>query len=222
MSDWIQDRMIGYYPEVIKDIYDIQAVIDGEYPEFKLLNEEYVESVQNNAYLLTMDESRITQWEELLSLQVVPGSNIEDRRDAVIARIRGSGKLNTKLICDIVNTFTGGSADAWIQDSVLYVEITPPDKTYIFKNVERELNKRIPAHLGMNVYRKYSSWNNIKFEFVSWNMLKNHYESWHDVWLHIRQSDITWGDLKNRKQSISRIRNQFFNWRSLYYTFDRR
>jgi len=222
MSDWLRDRMLGYYPEVVKQLYEIQAIIDGEYPEFRLLTDEQIAAVQNNAYLVTMNETRIQQWEELLNLQVIPGSTIENRRDAVIARIRGNGKLNTKSIQNIVNTFTGGSANAWIEDSVLYVEITPPDKTFIFKNVERELQKRIPAHLGMNVYRKYSSWNNIKLEFTSWNALKSHYETWDDVHLHIRQSDVTWNDLKNGKQSISRIRNQFFDWRTLYHTFDGR
>lgn len=219
MSDWIQDRMLGYYPEVIKDIYDIQAVIDGEYPEFKLLNEEYIESVQNNAYLLTMDESRITQWEELLSLQVIPGSTIEDRRDAVIARIRGNKKLNTESIQSIVSAFTNGKAVSWFADSFIHVEIKPPqgNKQYVFKNVENELEKRKPAHLGLSVTRKYSTWDNIKMEFDSWDSVKDDFATWDDVFYYVKTNDCNWNDIKKSYRQWQKIKSGFNNWKSLYF-----
>lgn len=211
--------MLGYYPEVIKDIYDIQAVIDGEYPEFKLLNEEYIESVQNNAYLLTMDESRIAQWEELLDIKPSSGASVDNRRDVIIARIRGSKKLNTLAIENIVNALTGGKAKSWVEDSVLYVAITPPGKQYVFKNVEDELKKRTPAHLGLSVFRQFSVWHNLKFEYLTWGDLKADHETWEDVYFHIRQSDISWRELQHIRKTSSQIKTQFNAWRDLYFNY---
>ena len=218
MSDWIQDRMLGYYPEVIKDIYDIQAVIDGEYPEFKLLNEEYIESVQNNAYLLTMDEERIEQWIDLLELDLVSDSTIEDKRDAIIAKIRGTGKLNTQLINKIVHTFTEGDVESYFRDSTVYVKIYPPsgNKEYKYVNIKRELQKRIPAHLGFNVKRAFCVWHNIKIEFNSWNDILNGFGTWEDVMLYVTQNKIKWKNVQDSFRNWDVICNDFINWTELY------
>ena len=35
-----RERMNSYYPEVIRTIYEFQAIIDSEYPEFEDLSAE--------------------------------------------------------------------------------------------------------------------------------------------------------------------------------------
>ena len=112
---------------------------------------------------------------------------MEDRRDVIIARIRGQGKLNTEMINTIVNTFTGGSAKSWIEDSTLYVEITPPpgNKQYKFENIERELQNKVPLHLGLSVIRNYYTWDDIKKTNNTWGNVKNKFTTWEDVLLHV-------------------------------------
>lgn len=180
------ERMNSYYPEVIRTIAEFQAIIDSEYPEFEGL-ESGRDEVINDAYLPTMSEARISQWEQLLNIKALENSTLDDRRDTIIARIRGTGKLNTELISSIVNAFTGGSANSWIKDSTLYVEITPPptDKQYYFENVESEINKRVPAHLGLNVSRNYFEWSQIKSDFATWGDVKNNFDTWNDVYLYV-------------------------------------
>lgn len=180
------ERMNSYYPEVIRTIEEFQAIIDSEYPEFGGL-ESGRDEVINDAYLPTMSEARISQWEQLLNIKALENSTLDDRRDTIIARIRGTGKLNTELISSIVNAFTGGSANSWVKDSTLYVEITPPptNKQYRFENVESEINKRVPAHLGLNVSRNYSEWSQIKSDFATWGDVKNNFDTWNDVYLYV-------------------------------------
>jgi hypothetical protein len=105
----------------------------------------------------------------------------------VIARIRGQGKLNTNLINVIVNTFTGGSAISWVENNVLYVEVTPPpnNKQYRFENVEQELSKKVPAHLGFQVSRNYYTWEDIKRNHTNWGEVKDNLESWESVYLFV-------------------------------------
>ena len=180
-----KERMNGYYPSVVQTIKEFQAIINSEYPEIEALHEGN-ERVLADAYLTTMTEERIEQWEKILKIQPIENSTIEDRRDTILARIRGQGKLNTALINSIVNTFTGGTAISYIVDSVLYVEITPPpeNKQYQFTNVEQELALKVPAHLGLKVARNYYTWNDIIAYAPTWQDVYDSFETWEDVYLY--------------------------------------
>ncbi len=179
-----QERMNNYYPQVIQAITEFQAIINSEYPEFEDLFESK-NKIIDDAYLLTMGEDRVKQWENIHGIQPLEESSISDRRDTIIARIRGQGKLNTELISSIVNAFTGGTANSWVEDSVLYVEITPPpdNKMFLFPNVEQELKQKVPAHLGLQVSRNYHEWGEINTTYATWGDVKNSFATWNDVYL---------------------------------------
>ena len=181
-----RERMNSYYPQVIQAILEFQAIIDAEYPEFEDL-EKSNERVMSDAYLLTMTEDRVEEWENMLGIRPLEGSSLEDRRETITARIRGQGKLNSEMINIIVGTFTGGTANSWIKDSTLYVEVTPPpnNKQYRFENVEQELAKKVPAHLGFQVSRNYYTWEETKNKFATWGDLNNHFDNWEDVLLFV-------------------------------------
>lgn len=181
-----RERMNGYYPQVIQAILEFKAIIDGEYPEFELLAEGR-DRVTEDAYFLTMGEERIKQWEQFLHIQPITGSSVSDRRDTIVARIRGQGKLNTTLINAIVNAFTGGTANSWVEDSTLYVEITPPpgNKQYQFANVEQEISKKIPAHLNFLISRNYFTWGEVNESHDTWQDVKDEFPTWEDVYLFV-------------------------------------
>ena len=179
-------RMIEYYPQVISCIQEFKAIIKSEYPEIEDINAGK-DRVIEDAYLLTMTEERIESWEKILGIAPLANSTLGDRRDTIIARIRGQGKLNTALINSIVNAFTGGKAESWVEDSVLYVIITPPptNKQYQFANVEQELSKKVPAHLGFKVSRNYFTWGDIKNNHTDWGEVSTELETWNEVYLFV-------------------------------------
>lgn len=179
-----RERMNNYYPQVIHAIEEFRSIIDSEYPEFEDLSIAK-DRVIDDAYLLTMSEVRIEQWEKILGIRPMEDSSISDRRETIVARIRGQGKLNTELINSIVNAFTGGTANSWVEDSTLYVEITPPpnNKQFKFANVEQELGKKIPAHLGFHVRRRYLEWGDVKNSYKTWQTVKDSFTNWNDVYL---------------------------------------
>ena len=180
-----KERMLSYWPEAVRRVLDMQAVIDAEAPELTLIGtaEQYV---LDDSRLGTMNEARIAEWEQILGITPVSGSTLENRRDTIIARIRGSGKLNTELINNIVNAFTGGTARSWVANSNLYVEILPPpdNKQFFFENVEKELARRKPAHLGLSVSRNYYTWQAIKDDFDDWQDVLTRQETWGEVLLY--------------------------------------
>ena len=167
-----RERMYEYYPQVIRDILEFQGIVDAEYPEFELGNGE-VDSLVNDAYFSTMGEERIKQWEKVFKITPPKDSTLDDRREVIVARVRGQGKLNSKMISAIVNAFTGGTAKSYIEDSKLRVYINPPspNKEYNFDNVRQELLNRIPAHLDLFVSRNYITWGNLPDGFEDWGQV---------------------------------------------------
>lgn len=177
-----KERMIGYYPNVIRNIQEFQSIIDSEYPEFEETSNS-VNRVTQDAWLSTMSEDRIKEWEELLEITPFPSSTLVDRREVIIARLRGQGKLNTELINSIVATFTGGTAISWFEDSVIHIEVQLPhdNKSFILDNLIQELELKIPAHLGCEITRRYSTWNEINDKYITWLGVKDCHDTWFDV-----------------------------------------
>lgn len=177
-----RNRMFGYYPDIIKNLKEFQAVIDAEYPEFCQLKIERGR-VLSNAWMETMQEDRISQWEQWLSISPLPDSTLQDRRETIMARVYGGYKLNTESISNIVSMFTRGGAESWFEDSTIHVRIYPPpgNKQYKFENVETELTRRKPGHLDIDVRRGYATWEEIKDNFTSWQDVKDNFETWDDI-----------------------------------------
>jgi hypothetical protein len=176
------ERMLNYYPQAIQDIEEFQAIVDGECPEVEEIK-TCVDSVIADAYWSTMSEERVEEWEKLLTIRPVVGSTLENRRDTIIARLRGQGKLNTKLIKTIVSTFTNAECNTWIENSTLYVHLLPPQngKNYILDNVIQELSLKVPAHLKLVVDRAWQSWGDLNSKYTDWAAVRQVYGTWEDV-----------------------------------------
>lgn len=186
----IKKRMYSYYPPEIIRIRDIQAIIDAMCEMIYKCDLGY-QAIYDNSTLISMNLERIKEWESMLNItpeQTVPDNEVtpemlQKRRDVILARLKGLNKLNTKTINDIVHSFTRGDATSWFENGVIYVVINLPkeDKTYNFDEVERELKRRVPAHLGMEVSRKYYQWNKIKEATTSWGNVNNNFDNWQTV-----------------------------------------
>lgn len=175
-------RMFDYWPLVVKIITDFKAIITGEFPEFEVAWESK-DDVLENAFLSTMGEARIAQWEEILHLNRTYSDTVEMRRAIVIARLQRHGKLNTESINKIVETFTGGTARSYVENSSLYVWIEPPENSreYRFDAVYAEIKRRMPAHLGLNVSRTYQTWGEVKTKCATWADEADMYDTWNDT-----------------------------------------
>lgn len=175
------ERMLNYYPQVVQQILEFQALIKSEGFEIDFLKSD-IQLLVNEAYLTKMGKERVASWEKALGMYYSTGDTLQDRQDAIVARIRGQGKLNTESINAIVDAFTGGTAVSYIKNSVLHVKISPPpeNKQFKFDNVKRELAKKVPAHLGLEVMRNYATWGEIKNNFYDWNRV-NQLASWEEL-----------------------------------------
>ena len=174
--------MTNCYPSAILNIYEFNSIIDGEYPEFDLLSTNKEQIVQD-AYLLTMSEDRITQWENQLGIIPVAGSTLDDRRETIIAKLVGKTKLNTQTIKAMVKTFTTGDCNVWFDDSTIHVEMlpSPEPKRFILDNLIAVLTPKIPAHLQFEISYAYRFWEDVKADDPNWNAVNELFNDWEAV-----------------------------------------
>lgn len=175
-------KMYGMYPEVIKKIQEFKSLLSATGFELDYLNARYT-FIYNDAFFDTMEVDRIEQWEAGLGLQGNADLSLKDRRNAIKARLLSTFKLNTQSIKDIVATFTDAECVSHFSNSTLWVEVKlpPSDLTNSWPNIEAEIKRRLPAHIGLNVRRYWGSWGDIKDGFASWDALSTQCLSWEAV-----------------------------------------
>lgn len=172
-------RMLEYLPIFLREVPEIQAILESQGHEVDRFRDN-IKIVINDAYILSASESRIQEWEQ--KLKIIPAGTLEQRKQFLLAVLRGQGKLNETKIKTIVKTFTGGDAVVTFENSTLGVKILPPDAgdIYLFPDVERALSPRIPAHIGLIVRRWYCVWADIKQNYTDWTSVSQA-GSWQDV-----------------------------------------
>lgn len=178
----IGSKMIGYYPQVVKQIKDIEAVCYAVGIELDNARAKMVENT-NDGFLYWMSEDRVQEWEKALELSYAETDSLDARRAAIVAKLRGQNKLDESSIQKIINAFTGGTATVTFDGTTLEVDIEPPDDGTEFNRdtVEKELRNRLPAHLLLKVYRNYSTWGDVMSRHTDWQDVADSYSSWKEL-----------------------------------------
>lgn len=172
-------KMIGWYPPMVVAVDTLSAVNDVVGHELDHARARGA-MLNNNAFLFWMDESRLAEWEKALGLTVSEDSTLDERRNVIIAKIRGQNKFSVSVIKSIVKTFTGGDAEVTVVDGVVTVKVLPPDdgQLYNLAALTWELKNKIPAHMLLNIERYYSTWGDVKDNETSWQTIRNGYNTW--------------------------------------------
>lgn len=175
-------------PSVWEDIPEMQVLQEALQPEMERLAEQS-DQIITDTFVDQLSEERLSEWEKRLT--IIPQGNVMQRRLYLKSVIRGFGKLNETKIKSIVNALTEGTAIVTFEDGVIIVRVLPPDngEIFLFPDVERSLEKRIPVHLGLKVIRYYSTWADIANDFLDWEAVKNNFTDWQDVSNYIKMKN---------------------------------
>lgn len=170
------NELPSYWHEV-PEMKELQRVIQKLFEDIEIESDK----ILLDTFIDTASEERISEWEKCLT--VIPKGTLEQRRLYLKAVIRGFGKLNEEKVKSIVNALTGGGAIVIFEAGVITVKVLPPNngEVYLFPDIERALELRKPAHLGLNVVRYYSTWDIIENRFTTWGEIKSHFEDWEEV-----------------------------------------
>lgn len=180
-------EMMSYLPQYWHDFEEMKQILHTEGIEFESLTEE-IKNVLRDAFITSSSEKRISQWEKQLKLP--PIGTLQERRMAILQYFAVNLKLSPKVIESLVASFYNDArAKVEFLDSTIYVTIIPlPEHSMDeldFSMLLTQLEMRKPCHIGVNVERGYSSWQNIKDNFESWNDVKTRFKTWEEVLMYI-------------------------------------
>lgn len=161
-------NLIEYLPMIMQEVIEFKAFTDPEDFEIDRLHDD-LQEISGNAFILTSSAARVAEWEK--DLQIIALGTIAQRKSYVLSFLRSSGKLNEAKIKDVVNAFSGGEALVTFSNSQILVQVLlPPEgEEFIFDDISKALEPKLPAHIALLVQRLYGTWNNIKTTYSSWN-----------------------------------------------------
>lgn len=148
------------------------------------------EYILQDAFIMSMGESRIQEWEKWLDLP--PTGTLEDRRLAILGYFAVISKLTRESIQTLTaSLYNGARAIVKFKDSTIYITIKPlPENAFNeidFNLILTQLKRRKPCHISLYTDRYIGSWGEVKSGLNTWQNVKNTCGIWDNVYLYIRE-----------------------------------
>ena len=175
-------EMMQYLPVYWHENEEMKRIFHAQSVEIDGLHEDAL-VILNDAFLATMGESRIAEWEKWLKL---PNSGtLEERRLRIFQYFGVISKLNEQSIKTLVAMLHDNArASVRVINSDIYVMVLPLPENFMdeldFTQLNQQLSIRKPCHLGLIIERAFSNWGDIKNSFNSWADVRN-LRNWEEV-----------------------------------------
>ena len=144
--------------------------------------------ILTDAFLTTMGESRIREWE--IWLKLPPTGTLEERRSRIAQKFGVVSKLNEREIKTLVATLHNDArAKVQLLDSDIKITVIPLPEHQTdeldFTSLTSQLSVRKPCHLGLIIERGYSTWGGVRDgRLRSWGEVRA-LKDWEEVLLYI-------------------------------------
>lgn len=114
----------------------------------------------------------LPRWESEMGLVPRPGAGLQERREALRARLRGLGTATLKLIKSIGEAYLGGQLDL-VEDHTAYnLIINFVDIRGVpinLADVQAALRAIVPAHLTLQFNFRYTTWDSVDAADLTWD-----------------------------------------------------
>lgn len=122
---------------------------------------EDITSVFSNLFFATCSEEMLSFYESEAGISPQPGQSLNDRRSALEAKWKSSGKVDLKLIQSVANAWRK-DAVADYKEGIIQITFTTswgePDE---LPAIEKALDEVKPAHLPVKFMTRYLSVSNV-------------------------------------------------------------
>lgn len=178
------ERLIRHMPKYYRDIVEIeelQNAIDLQLDELDFMSNE----VLKQFFIYTATWS-LPIWERIFGLTVGDTtSNIKERRENIISKLRSYGTTTKEMIARIATSFTHGEIEV-IEDNenyaftIKFISIVGIPRNIEYFKAIIEIVK--PAHLNFNIELRYNTHEQIKAKNLSHKYLKKYtHKQIHDI-----------------------------------------
>lgn len=177
-------RMMENLPPYWHEYEEMQELLKAMGVEIDNLTDGS-EAIINDAFIMTMGENRIAEWEKWLKLP--PTGTLEDRRMAILSYFAVISKMTRESIEVLVaQLYDDARAIVRFKNSTLKITIKPLPENDTdeldFQRLINQLELRKPCHITLNVDRYISTWGEVKQGFTSWGDVKNRRQNWQEVY----------------------------------------
>ncbi|MEY8357087.1 YmfQ family protein [Lachnospiraceae bacterium 54-53] len=151
-----------YAPPFLAEIRELKAIYETEGYAVGLLEHE-LSDLLDQCFISTSTWG-LTRWEEVYGLVTNMALSYEQRREILMAKLRGQGTTTAQMIKETAETFSGGE-----------IEVIEDNPNYHFtvrfigiKGIPRNMNAFIsmledikPAHLSYSFEYRYTTWSEL-------------------------------------------------------------
>lgn len=173
-------RLIDYLPEDYKKsaaVVQLQDAIQSEWDNL----DQAVEALEEQLFIDTATWG-IGYWESVCGITQNLSKDIQFRRSAVKAKLRGTGTTTVAMIQNVSESFVNGEVavvehnDQYRFDIEMLSVIGIPPNMEDLKAVIEEIK---PAHLDYRIIIKYNTWGMVKDAGYTWGMSAQ--RTWKDM-----------------------------------------
>ncbi len=148
-----------YAPPFLSEIRELKAIYEAEGYAAGLLEHE-LSDLLDQCFISTSTWG-LTRWEQVYGLATNMALSYEQRREILMAKLRGQGTTTAQMIKETAETFSGGEIEV--------IEDNPNNHFTVrfigIKGIPRNMNAFIsmledikPAHLAYSFEYRYTTW----------------------------------------------------------------
>ena len=167
-------NLIELLPFFYENSEYVTSLMNAESKEIDLLQDS-IDDLINNLFVTTATWG-LDYFEEELGIISSANKSYEERREVILAKKRGNGTVNKKMIQNTAEAFSGGEVDVIENNNDYSFTIKFSGTKGIPRNIEdfKAMIEEIkPAHLSFALEYAYNVWNFIQNKNMTWDTAKS-------------------------------------------------
>lgn len=167
------DRKIdlkAYLPDTLKNIAEMQAIMDTETPEIEKLWQA-CEDCLNDQFIPTATKNGIARYEKMLGLKPFASDTLEDRRFRLLTRYSESVPYTRRSLASLLDSLCGKDGYTLSFDTAAFtvsVEVALTNKKQV-SLISDMLERILPYNMAFTVTVLYNEW--AKYQSKTWTDL---------------------------------------------------
>lgn len=164
-------------PQVYQNSKEIEAIQDSIDSE-RVVLENKLQDFRNQVFVNTATWS-LFMWEDMLAIKTDLSLSDTERRENIIAKIRGGKVCNKANLKELCKSYGGGDVEIIenFDDYSFIVKFVDEISPSNIKGLEKAINEMKPAHLNFSFQYLYNIW--LQYKNTPWENLKG--KTWGEV-----------------------------------------
>jgi hypothetical protein len=146
-------KLLDYLPEMLREIYEFQAICSAGDNELDKLKDELAAAVDDN-FVYTLSESGCARWEKMLSLTPKATDTIADRRFRILTKLNHNLPYTMRCLEQLLEMYCGEDNFRVVTNFDVYaLRIETHFTVYsLLCELRKTLNAMIPANISLDSF----------------------------------------------------------------------